>query len=303
MSETLTLVILAAGLGSRYGSVKQIAAVGPHGETLVDYAVYDALRAGFSRVLCIIRHDIERDFRTRLFDHLAQHCDAQYVFQSLSAQEAGAHGAALPHPARRTPWGTAHALLCARTQLTAPFAVINADDYYGRDAYKTLAAHLAAQGLDSTRHAMVGYPLVHTLSETGGVSRGICTFADADAAVSPPTPAVPAAGRLVRAIHEHTHIGWHAHGGRRVITAQRAEDCPPHAARAPCTLTGQEVASMNFFGFTPRVFEHLAACWQTFVQEARRAPQHEREYLLPAAVNSLIAQGKGTVRCYPSSAR
>ncbi len=169
-----TLLVLAAGMGSRYGGVKQIDAVGLHDETLLAYSVYDAMKYAFGKVVFIIRKDIEKDFRERLFDRISRNFDAEYVFQT--------HESLLTPEQiklsvnRKKPWGTIHAVLCARDAVKEPFAVINADDYYGRDAYRTISAHLSSISPDSTEHAMVGYVLENTMSKSGSVSRAVCTL-------------------------------------------------------------------------------------------------------------------------------
>ena len=166
------LVVLAAGMGSRYGGVKQIDGVGRHDETLLDYATYDAVRSGYGKAVYIIRKDIEQDFRTRFFDRVAKNVDAEYVFQSreqlLSASQIEAS------KNRQKPWGTVHAVLCAKQAVNTPFTVINADDYYGRAAFETLSAYLSSINNDSVEQAMVGYVLKQTMSKSGTVSRGVC---------------------------------------------------------------------------------------------------------------------------------
>ena len=171
-----TLLVLAAGMGSRYGGVKQIDSVGLHNETLLDFATYDAMRNDFGKVVYIIRKDIEKDFRERLFDRIARNFDAEYVFQTpeYGLTEEQVQKAA----ARSKPWGTIHAVLCAEKAIKEPFAVINADDYYGRMAFETLGAHLSAMPVDGTDHAMVGFVLGNTMSRSGTVSRAICTVKD-----------------------------------------------------------------------------------------------------------------------------
>ncbi|MFA7113655.1 MAG: hypothetical protein WC115_08925, partial [Sphaerochaeta sp.] len=155
-----TLLVLAAGMGSRYGGIKQIDSVGAHGETLLDFGVYDARKSGFEKVIFMIRKDIEKDFRERLFDRIAKNMDASYLFQSQDSllTEEQKHISS----ARKKPWGTIHAVLCAKDTITEPFAVINADDYYGRESFSILAGHLSALENGSREHAMVGYVLDHT---------------------------------------------------------------------------------------------------------------------------------------------
>ena len=171
-----SLLVLAAGLGSRYGGVKQIDPVGTHGEALLDYSVFDAKCSGYGKVVFIIRPDIEKDFRERLFDRTARNMDAEYVFQTheslLTADQIKAS------EGRTKPWGTVHALLCAKDVIKTPFTVINADDFYGREAYGILGDYLSTLENDSTEHAMVGYLLKNTMSPMGSVSRGVCQVKD-----------------------------------------------------------------------------------------------------------------------------
>ena len=171
-----TLLVLAAGMGSRYGGVKQIDGVGLHDECLLDFATYDAKKSGFGKVVFIIRKDIEQAFRERLFDRIAKNFDAEYVFQSkeslLTEQQIK------DSADRQKPWGTTHAVLCAEQAVKTPFAVINADDYYGRQAFEVLGKYLSSIEPYSTEHAMVGYVLGNTMSRSGSVSRGVCTVKD-----------------------------------------------------------------------------------------------------------------------------
>lgn len=197
-----TLLVLAGGMGSRYGGVKQIDAVGLHNETLLDYAVYDAVHNGFGKVVFVIRKDIETDFRARLFDRIARNCDAEYLFQSIDSL---IDPKELPQTVnRKKPWGTIHAVLCAENFVKTPFAIINADDYYGRKAYKTMAGHLSTLDNYSPNHAMVGYILENTMSESGSVSRGVCKVEN---------------GMLV-SMKEHTKISYGEENGKRVILSQ-----------------------------------------------------------------------------------
>jgi hypothetical protein len=266
-----TLVILAAGMGSRYGGLKQIDPLGPGGERVIDYSVYDAHRAGFTRVVFVIRRDMEDAFREAIGRDLETRLDVGYAFQSLDDLPA-------PHtvpPGREKPWGTTHALLAARDTVTTPFASINADDFYGRDAFARLAEHL-----DTTAHrddppgAMVGYRLDTTLSENGTVSRGLCR--------------VDPEGRLL-SIEEATAIAttpggivWHHPDGHDV-------PCPPD------TLT-----SMNCWGFHPPLFERLAAHFERFLADHGREPK--KECYLPAAIGTLIATGQTEIHVLPTTA-
>ncbi|MHB8875104.1 MAG: nucleotidyltransferase family protein [Myxococcaceae bacterium] len=222
-NQSYDLVVLAAGMGSRFGGLKQVQPVGPHGELIIEYSVFDAMRAGFDRLVLVIRKDIEADFRATIGRRLEARMDVHYVYQELDSLPAGFQA-----PAGRTkPWGTGHAVLAARDAVKRPFAAINADDFYGAGVYRALAAHFA----QSDHCAMVGYPLRQTLSEHGAVSRGLC--------------ATDAAGRLQR-ITELTHIGKTATGASYV-----------DAQGNSCALTGDEIVSMNFWGLTPAVFPQL----------------------------------------------
>lgn len=259
-------------MGSRFGGVKQVQPVGPHGELIIEYSAFDALRAGFGRLVLVIRKDIEQDFRETIGRRLEARMDVQYVFQELDAGlPAGmSRASSLPSggPGRTKPWGTAHAALVAQPAVRGPFAVINADDFYGASAYRTLAAHFAA----STDYAMVGYPLSQTLSEHGTVSRGLC--------------ATDAAGRLT-GITEITKIEKTADGARYT-------DAAGHAQR----LTGAEIVSMNFWGFTPAVFPQLEAAFAAFL--ATRGQDPKAEIYLPTTLSDLNARGEARIALHRS---
>ncbi len=264
-----TLVVLAAGMGSRYGGVKQIDAVGLHNETLLDYATYDAVKSGFGKIVYIIRKDIEADFRERLFDRVAKNCNAEYVFQQLDSlltkeQVEKSTG-------RKKPWGTVHAVLCAEKAVKEPFAVINADDYYGRDAFKTMAGHLLASDENSTEHAMVGYVLGNTMSKSGTVSRAVCTVKD---------------GYLV-SLRENTKIGYE---GTKIISeldGQKVE------------MTGKEWVSMNFFGFTQKAFSGFHSYFDEFIKE--NLTSEKAEVYLPEGASRIITSGQGKMKFYTST--
>lgn len=249
------LVILAAGMGSRFGGLKQVQPVGPAGELIIEYSAYDALQAGFNRLVLVIRKDIEADFRATIGRRLESRMDVSYVFQE-------------PPPGRSKPWGTGHAVLAAQAAVARPFAVINADDFYGTAGYRALAAHFAA----SPDYAMVGYPLKQTLSEFGTVSRGLC--------------AVDAGGRL-KSITEITKIERTAGGARYT------------EAGAGKALTGDEIVSMNFWGFTPQVFPQLAQLFAGFL--AKNATDSKAEFYLPTALSTLNERGVARVALLRSS--
>ncbi|MBQ4015743.1 MAG: hypothetical protein II610_10925 [Treponema sp.] len=265
-----TLLVLAAGMGSRYGGVKQIDAVGKNGECLLDFAAYDAKMGGFGKVVFIIRKDIEKDFRERLFDRVAANFNAEYVFQSreslLTADEVA------KTTERQKPWGTVHAVLCAQEKINEPFAVINSDDYYGREAFKTLGAYLSSITNDSTEHAMVGYVLGKTMSKSGSVSRGVCSVKDG----------------LLDGIVENTKI-YYGEGGKIFSDID--------GATVP--LTGNEWVSMNLFGFTPKAFEGFIEYWENFKKAGLYTPKQEA--LLPVAASDIVKHGEGVIKFFSST--
>lgn len=264
-----TLLVLAAGMGSRYGGVKQIDAVGQNGECLLDFANFDAKKSGFGNVVFIIRKDIESDFRARLFDRIAANFDADYVFQSreslLTADEIS------KTLERKKPWGTIHAVLCAEEKIKAPFAVINSDDYYGREAFATLGNYLSNISNDSTEHAMVGYVLGKTMSKSGSVSRGICTVKDG----------------YLDSIVENTKISYEGNGIVSELNDKKI------------ALTGDEWVSMNLFGFTPKAFEGFHEYWENFKKEGLFT--EKQEALLPVAASDIVKSGKGKIKFFTST--
>ena len=264
-----TLLVLAAGMGSRYGGVKQIDAVGKHGECLLDFASYDALRSGFGKIVFVIRKDIEKDFRERLFDRVARNADAEYVFQQRESLLTEAEIAVSSERAK--PWGTIHAVLCAEKAVKTPFAVINSDDYYGKEAFKTLSAHLSSIDDASTEHAMVGYVLGNTMSESGSVSRGVCTVKDG----------------YLDSIVENLKI-YYKDG--KIISEIEGKDY---------VLTGKEWVSMNLFGFSPKAFEQFNDYWDNFKRTSISEPK--KEALLPVAAGEIVRNNLGSIKFYTSS--
>jgi|SRR5581483_2987735 len=237
---SLTLVVLAAGMGSRYGGLKQIDPVGPSGETVLDYSVFDARRAGFARVVFVIRREFEAPFRERVAERYGGALAIDYAFQAAP-------------PGREKPWGTGHALWCAREAVTDRFAVVNADDFYGADSFVQLAKFLRADPR-ADAGAMVGFRLANTLSEHGAVSRGLCTVDDQ---------------RHLTAIVEQTNI--------------RPADVGP--ARK---WSGGELVSMNCWGFKPAMLERLDAHWRDFL--AAHGGDAKAEFYLPGAVATMIGR-------------
>lgn len=260
-----TLLVLAAGMGSRYGGLKQIDPVGPHGEAILDYSVYDAMRVGFGRVVFLIRRSIEDAFRASVGSRYQGSLPVEYAFQELEDLPAGF---SLPQ-GREKPWGTTHAVLSAARSLPGPFAVINADDFYGAASYRVLAQHLQSGSPD---FAMVGFVLRRTLSAYGSVARGICQ--------------VDAAGML-QSVVEHTQI---TPDGQAASSTQ--SDGSVQA------LTGDELVSMNMWGFTPTIFDPLARDFQRFLQSS--GSQLKSECYLPNSVNTLVANGAARVRVLSS---
>ena len=252
-----TLVVLAAGMGSRYGGLKQLDPVGPLGEIILDYSVRDALAAGFGKVVFVIRREMAELFREAVGVRYEGIIEVAYAFQELEPLPGGW----VSPPGRTKPWGTGQAVLSAASVVREPFAVINADDYYGPSGFQALSGFLS----DKTEghYAMVGYRLDRTLSENGTVSRGICS--------------VDGEGRLLE-ITERTSIA------RRADRVIEAEGNPLLA------LTGEEPVSMNFWGFTPDLFAKLERLFQEFLEE--RGEDLKAEFYLPAAVSSLIAAGE-----------
>lgn len=265
-----TLVILAAGMGSRYGGLKQVDPVGPSGETIMDYSVFDAVRAGFGRVVFVIRRDFEEIFRTTIGAKYAGAVPVDYAFQSADDLPEG-----FSVPADRAkPWGTAHAIRAARHAVSTPFAAINADDFYGRDAFARLAAFLTCPRLPAPkpRFAMVGYRLDQTLSEHGSVARGVCT--------------VGADGLLVT-VTEMTRLVRVAGG------AENRED-----EAHPLPLTGAERVSMNLWGFTPELFDVLETRFPAWLAANSQNPK--AEWYIPFVVDELIREGKADVEVIPT---
>lgn len=271
-------------MGSRYGGLKQIDPVGPSGETVLDYAVFDAMRAGFGRVVFVIRRDFEELFRTQIGARYAGKIAVDYVFQALDALPPGV----TPPAGREKPWGTGHAVWCARDVVKENFAVINADDFYGADSFNRLATFLKSRpavatvrGYDpmsghkppapvgpakTSEFAIVGFRLANTLSEHGAVSRGIC--------------AADAVGRLASITETHG------------ITAADV------GAELGKKFSGETIVSMNCWGFTPALFVGLDTQFREFL--AARGTEPKSEFYLPGAVSTMIARGETTVRVLPT---
>jgi dTDP-glucose pyrophosphorylase len=264
-----TLLVLAAGMGSRYGGLKQIDPVGPNGETILEYSIYDALRAGFTKVVFVIREAIAEQFRTAISSRFASRVSIEYVFQELDKLPAG-----FGVPADRTkPWGTTQAVLMAADAIHEPFAVINADDFYGAASYLVLAEHLqAAAPSQAPSYAMVGFELRNTLSDFGAVARGICQLDQ---------------NHNLEAVIEMTHI---VREGQNI----RAIDEKSGEQRKGTDLTGNELVSMNLWGFTPQVFAQMQAHFQRFLEQS--SMDLKAECYLPNTVNALVQSRQAQVK-------
>ena len=256
-----TLLVLAAGMGSRYGGLKQIDAVGPAGETIIDYSIYDALRAGFGKLVFVIRRDIEAQFREVVGARFEKRIPVEYVYQELNAL---AGGFSVP-PGRTKPWGTTHAILMAADAIREPFAAINADDFYGRQAYQLMARHLSSGSPD---YAMVGFVLRNTLSDFGSVSRGVCRVNGND---------------QLKSVVEMTKIERDGNAARN-----------KEGGGQDTSLTGDEVVSMNFWGFTPAVFGQLRESFMAFLKQS--GGELKSECYIPSTVAELTSSGRGTVK-------
>jgi hypothetical protein len=266
-----TLLVLAAGIGSRYGGLKQIEPIGPHGELLIDYSVYDALRAGFGKVVFIIRRDMQKAFQQAISAKFENKIETVYAFQELNDLPSGF---TVP-PGRIKPWGTGHAVLSAASVVHEPFAVLNADDYYGPSAFRSMAAHLTAARGSEPHYALIGFILRTTLSEFGGVARAICTCNEQQMLTS--------AKELLKVVR----------------TSAGAEGITPDGL--PVTLTGDELVSMNMWGFAPLVFTQFREEFSRFLKLHGR--EEKAEFLTPQVVNDLLAAGKATVKVFPSEDR
>ena len=266
----LALVVMAAGLGSRYGGLKQIDPVGPNDEAVISYSVYDAIRAGFERIVFVIREEMEFEFKEHVGKPIEERADTTYVFQKLSRLP---HGCEVP-PGREKPWGTGHALLCCKDVVSTPFAVITADDLYGPSSYRVLCDYLKEPhgGAGGPDYCMVGFLLKNTLSPHGHVARAVCTV----------TPD----GYLTNII-ERTRI--RALDGR----VKYAEDDGRWVEVAPDT-----VISMNMWGFTPSLFDELERGLIAFLRKSGRKPN--AEYYIPSAVEEMIRDETARVRVLPT---
>jgi hypothetical protein len=265
-----TLFILAAGMGSRYGGLKQIDGLGPNGETIMDYSVFDALRAGFGKIVFVIRKDFEQDFRNVVLSKYEDKVPCEICFQSLDKVPEGY----TYNPERTKPWGTNHAVLMGKDLIHEPFAVINADDFYGKESFQVLADFLTQTQDKKGEYCMVGYHVANTLSENGSVSRGVCSTDDN--------------GYLTDVV-ERTHI---EQIGANVVYTEDGVD----TIIAPNTPV-----SMNMWGFTPEYFEYAQEAFKEFL--TNYGQELKKEFYIPTLVNDMIVAGKATCKVLDTPAK
>ncbi|MGZ3956505.1 MAG: sugar phosphate nucleotidyltransferase [Flavisolibacter sp.] len=265
-----TLVIMAAGMASRYGSMKQIQAFGPSGETIMDYSIFDAIKAGFQKVVFIIREEFADDFKAIFEPKLKGRIETAYVYQEMDKYM----GDQVVPEDRKKPWGTSHAILCAKEAVNEPFAVINADDFYGNDSFRKALAFLQNECKEDV-YALIGYELAKTLSEHGSVSRGVCDVDSEDNLV---------------AINERLKI-YRENG--KIVSEE------PDGSKIP--LPEDAKTSMNFWCFHPSIFSFLEAGFKTFLHE--NINNLKSEYLIPFSADQFIKKGLGVIKVIPTSSK
>ena len=269
------LVVMAAGMGSRYGGLKQIDPVDEYGNIIMDFSIFDAKEAGFEKVVFIIKKAIEKEFKENVGKRMERRVQVEYVYQELDKVPEGFE---VPEE-RVKPWGTGHAILCCKDVVNEPFAVINADDYYGKQAFQEIYNQLTSQGDDEKyQYAMVGYELVNTMTDHGHVARGVCATDDQ--------------GRLVD-IHERTRIEKRGDHG-----AYTEDD-----GATWVTLPGDTVVSMNLWGFTPSILEELDRRFASFLDREVPSNPLKCEYFLPFVVDELLKEDKAQVKVLKSKDR
>lgn len=257
-----TLFVLAAGMGSRYGGLKQMDGVGPSGETIMDYSIYDALRAGFGKIVFVIREFFEEDFREKIVSKYENHVPVEVVFQELDKLPAGF----TVHPERVKPWGTNHAVMMGKDVIHEPFAVINADDFYGRESYAILAEQLKKMNGLENHYCMVGYRLHNTLSESGSVARGVCATDEKE---------------YLTSVVERTHV-------------ERVDGVIKFKEGDVWTDLGENTpVSMNMWGFTPDYFEHSEKYFIKFLEQNQE--NLKSEFFIPYVVDHLITSNTADV--------
>lgn len=266
----MTLVIMAAGMGSRFGGLKQIEPVGPNGEFIIDYSIFDAIKTGFDKVVFIIKEENYDIFKETIGKRIEGKIEVEYVFQKNDSFLGN-----YKYPeGRKKPWGTAHAILCCKDKVNENFAIINADDFYGRESYEVISKFLK-ENHDSSTYAMVGYKIKNTISDNGSVKRGICEEKD---------------GNLVKIIESSIT----SESGKIVAS--------PLDGSEPFEVTADEVTSMNMFGFTKEIFGYLETRFQEFLDK-NKDDLSSCEYLIPAVVFDLIKEGKVKVNVLKTNAR
>ncbi|MBQ3203636.1 MAG: nucleotidyltransferase [Alistipes sp.] len=269
-----TLLVLAAGMGSRYGALKQMDGVGPNNEAIIDYSIYDAIRAGFGKVVFVIRHSFAEAF-TKIFnkERFGGRIEVEVVYQELDYLP---EGFSVPE-GREKPWGTNHALMMAKDVIKEPFAVINADDFYGADAYRVIGAYLAERGGESGHYCMVGYEVNKTLSENGTVSRGVCSVNNEG---------------FLTSIVERTKIERNAEG--TIVFHDLGEDE---------ALEEHTPVSMNLFGFTPDYFAHSEEYFKGFLSDEKNMANPKAEFFIPLMVNELVGNGTAKLKVLSTTAQ
>ncbi|NLK98365.1 nucleotidyltransferase family protein [Defluviitalea saccharophila] len=268
------LVVMAAGMGSRFGGLKQIEPVGKNGEIIMDFSIFDARKAGFKKVICVIKKEMESDFKQIIGDRISKNVELVYAYQEIDDLP---EGYKVPE-GRAKPWGTGHAILACRDLIDGPFAVINADDYYGKNAFKLIYDFLInTEDDDYYRYAMVGYILENTLTDHGHVARGVCTTDE---------------NGYLKTIHERTRIE------KRDGLIQYTEDGSHWV-----TLPDKSIVSMNLWGFTPSIMEELKAAFPAFLDEALKNNPEKAEFYIPEVVNNLIKSKKALVKVLESKDR
>ena len=259
-----TLLILAAGMGSRYGGLKQMDPVDPNGELIIDYSIYDAIASGFGKIVFMIRHEFENAFKEKIGSKYEKMINIEYAYQQMDACIGGFK---VP-PSREKPWGTGHAILVAKDVICEPFAVINADDFYGPAAFKVIAKYLSESKPLENEYCMVGYRLNNTLSKHGHVCRGICKLDEKG---------------FLSSVTEHTNIEKDENGAKG-LDAEGFE----------CFIDGDRVVSMNLWGFMPSVFSYLQKQFNEFLKKSGSEPK--AEFFIPSAVDTLVSNGSATVK-------
>lgn len=259
-----TLFVLAAGMGSRYGGLKQLDGLGPNGETIMDYSIYDAIKAGFAKIVFVIRESFEADFRAVVVDKFKNLIDVEIVFQEITKVPEGSSY----NPEREKPWGTNHAVLMGKDVIKEPFAVINADDFYGQESFAILADFLRSVEGKKNEYCMIGYRVGNTLSESGSVSRGVCV--------------VDTNNYLLNVV-ERTHI--EEKGGDIIYIDEKSEEV---------SLSENTPVSMNMWGFTPDYFDYSWEYFKEFLAE--NGDKLKSEYYIPLAVNNLIVEKRATCK-------